>query len=698
MAEGGTVSASATLARAAPMIAVAVQGFTEVCETMFGISLAAEGEPERLRGDGLALGASNSLIIPGGGWEIGLFGSEQSLYGITRAMLAMEPDEEVPLSDVLDALREFVNMVSGHVKRAGSRLMNVPSGQIQIGVPLFLLNEDCAKFVPRRLPALAQSLSSPQFEGRVLLVVSDRRALGLCEEIDAILEDGAEDKHALGQVLSLFEEFTEAVPEIAKALRAWAQECSALVMQVINEELPDHEAQALGWVREGVGAALGTLAEGRLERFELPRAKPDFSASDEDAPLGPPVERDPETIETLGEFITESEEGLDRCDQILMGIESGAQDPDAINALFRVFHTIKGVAAFVEVTEAQSLAHTTETLLAKSRDGKLDLVTTPGAMDVVFESVEAMRAQISAARRAVEASRGFMRSPGLPGLLGRLEAVIRGEVPPPSAGSRARATQAGAAPRATVMPKAIKETVKIDVEVVERLTHVAATLGALEARLASRVDEASRAAFSDLWKATAEVREIGALMSAVSVSGLFQKMSRMVRDLSKKTGKLARVVLQGEETTAPRGMVEKLGDPLVHMIRNALDHGIEDTDGRRASGKALLATVGLSAVRDERTVTIELSDDGRGIDASRVLKKALDKGIVSPDADLSESDVFLLIFAPGFSTAEQVTALSGRGVGMDVVKRNIESLGGRIEISSRLGQGTRFKMVLPLVG
>jgi two-component system chemotaxis sensor kinase CheA len=240
--------------------------------------------------------------------------------------------------------------------------------------------------------------------------------------------------------------------------------------------------------------------------------------------------------------------------------------------------------------------------------------------------------------------------------------------------------------------------VKIDVEVVERLTHVAATLGALEARLASRVDEASRAAFAELWKATAEVREIGALMSAVSVSGLFQKMSRMVRDLSKKTGKLARVVLQGEETTAPRGMVEKLGDPLVHMIRNALDHGIEDTDGRRGSGKALLATVGLSAVRDERTVTIELSDDGRGIDASRVLKKAIDKGIVSPDADLSESDVFLLIFAPGFSTAEQVTALSGRGVGMDVVKRNIESLGGRIEISSRLGQGTRFKMVLPLVG
>ena len=134
------------------------------------------------------------------------------------------------------------------------------------------------------------------------------------------------------------------------------------------------------------------------------------------------------------------------------------------------------------------------------------------------------------------------------------------------------------------------------------------------------------------------------------------------------------------------------------MFRTARDHGIETTDGRGGASQPELATVGLSAVRDERTVTIELSDDGRGIDASRVLKKALDKGIVSPDADLSESDVFLLIFAPGFSTAEQVTALSGRGVGMDVVKRNIESLGGRIEISSRLGQGTRFKMVLPLVG
>ena len=695
MAEGGSMGRGDDLARAAPMIAVAAQGFTEVCETMFGISLVPEGDPERLRGDGLALGASNSLILPGGSWEIGLFGSEQSVYGISRAMLAMEPGEEIPLGDVLDALREFVNMISGHMKRAGASVAGVAPGQIQIGVPLFLLDADCAKFVPRRLPALAQSLSSPQFEGRVLLVVSDRRALGLAEEIGAFVEDIAHhDKTALGQALSLLEEFGEALPESADALRAWALDCSSLVMQVINEELTGREVAALSWVRDGVRAAAEVLRDGRLERFAAPSPKPDLSVSDDESPLGPPVERDPETVETLGEFISESEEGLDRCDQILMGIESGATDPDAINALFRVFHTIKGVAAFVEVTEAQSLAHTTETLLAKSRDGKLDLVKTAGALDVVFESVELMRVQIAGARRAVEAGRAFPSSPSLPSLLSRLEAVIRGEVPAPSPFARGRSTQLGDAPKAPAGPKTIKETVKIDAEIVERLAQVAASLGAIEAK----VDDGARAAMADLWKATAAVRELSAIMSMVSVSGLFQKMSRMVRDLSKKTGKLARVVLQGEETTAPRGMVEKLGDPLVHMIRNAIDHGIEDTAERRGSGKALLATIGLNAVRDDRTVTIELSDDGRGIDQARVFAKAVSKGIVAADAQLSEQEIFLLLFAPGFSTAEQVTALSGRGVGMDVVKRNIESMGGRIEIASRLGQGTRFRMVLPLVG
>jgi two-component system chemotaxis sensor kinase CheA len=157
-----------------------------------------------------------------------------------------------------------------------------------------------------------------------------------------------------------------------------------------------------------------------------------------------------------------------------------------------------------------------------------------------------------------------------------------------------------------------------------------------------------------------------------------------------------RVVLSGEDTRVPRAFVEKLGDPLVHMIRNAVDHGIESSEERRQSDKQLLATVKLTSHRHDNQVLIEVGDDGRGIDSEKVLARAIKKEIIDAETKLSEQEIYQLLFAPGFSTAEQVTSLSGRGVGMDVVKRNIESLGGRIEIQSSLGRGSTFQIMLPL--
>jgi two-component system chemotaxis sensor kinase CheA len=185
-------------------------------------------------------------------------------------------------------------------------------------------------------------------------------------------------------------------------------------------------------------------------------------------------------------------------------------------------------------------------------------------------------------------------------------------------------------------------------------------------------------------------------MRMVPVSGVFQKMARLVRDLSRKSGKQVRLVTSGETTEVDRSMVENIADPLVHMIRNAVDHGLEPPDARVAAGKPPMGEIRLSACHEGGSVVIQIEDDGRGLDQAAIVRKAVEKGLIESADGMSEAEISALIFAPGFSTAKEVTEISGRGVGMDVVKRNIESMRGRILISSTRGAGTRFKIVLPL--
>jgi two-component system chemotaxis sensor kinase CheA len=185
-------------------------------------------------------------------------------------------------------------------------------------------------------------------------------------------------------------------------------------------------------------------------------------------------------------------------------------------------------------------------------------------------------------------------------------------------------------------------------------------------------------------------------MRMVPVRGAFQKMARLVRDLSRKTGKDIVLEQAGEDTEMDRSMVERIEDPLVHLVRNSIDHGIESAADRLAAGKPGRAVIKLSAYHEGGSIVVELSDDGRGLDRERILAKAREKGLVEDGKDLTDAEVHALIFLPGFSTAAKVTEISGRGVGMDVVKRNIEGMRGRVSVTSRPGQGTTFRMVLPL--
>jgi two-component system chemotaxis sensor kinase CheA len=202
---------------------------------------------------------------------------------------------------------------------------------------------------------------------------------------------------------------------------------------------------------------------------------------------------------------------------------------------------------------------------------------------------------------------------------------------------------------------------------------------------------------SQLDKITRELQEMATSLRMVPLRPTFQKMARLARDLAKKSSKPVEFVTLGEETELDKTVVDRIGDPLVHMVRNSMDHGIEaDPDERIRAGKPATATVRLNAFQKGGSVCIEISDDGRGLDRDRILTKAREKGLIREDAEPSDREVWNLIFEPGFSTAKQVTDISGRGVGMDVVRRNIEALRGRIEIQSRSGLGTTFSIWLPL--
>jgi two-component system chemotaxis sensor kinase CheA len=197
-----------------------------------------------------------------------------------------------------------------------------------------------------------------------------------------------------------------------------------------------------------------------------------------------------------------------------------------------------------------------------------------------------------------------------------------------------------------------------------------------------------------LGRITTELQRTAMSLRMVPIRRTFQKMTRLVRDLAAQQQKQVQLLVEGEETELDRNLVEELSDPLVHMIRNSVDHGIELPAARVAQGKPALGTIRLSASHQRGGIVIGIQDDGKGLDRDRILAKARERGIVKPNATLTEAEIFALIFAPGFSTAE--IDVSGRGVGMDVVRRNIERLRGKVEIQSVAGQGSTFTIVLPL--
>ena len=450
-----------------------------------------------------------------------------------------------------------------------------------------------------------------------------------------------------------------------------------------------------------------------------------------------------ENAELLAEFHAEAVDHLQQIEAALLVLDEEPKDADALSSMFRSFHTIKGVSGFLKLTPMHTLTHEVESLLDLARNDELDL--TPPVITEILRSRDAVQAMVQQITIALE--QGVIPDEVVPVFhlihaVNRL-AVPRGTVPaaaPVSAGSvpagMAPITFLDAAPAGTEsheeheehdeaaepdMTKGVKAkaktavvrnatataTVRVNTEKLDTLMNVVGELVIVQSQLMeSSRDSQSAGSHEDgstlnrnltqLGRITKELQHTAMALRMVPVKPTFQKMERIARDLSRECGKKVSFHVSGEDTEIDRSVVEEIADPLVHMVRNAMDHGLEDPAGRISSGKNEVGNVSLHAYHQGSNMVIELTDDGRGLDANKLIAKARKQGLVPDNHALDEQEIYQLIFHPGFSTAEKVTAVSGRGVGMDVVKRNIEKLRGKIEIESTLGKGSTFRIMLPL--
>ena len=418
--------------------------------------------------------------------------------------------------------------------------------------------------------------------------------------------------------------------------------------------------------------------------------------------------------ELLAEFYSEAVDHLQQIEVALLALEQEPENPEALNSIFRSFHTIKGNAGFLQLMPMHQLAHEVESLLDLARSRKLRLNSS--IITAILHSRDALRAQVQQVSVALETGRLPDQIIPVSHLISAVKRLATNAPwPLPASEPKPRAARESAppmppaltpsAPTPAAAPKAGGgggATVRVSTDKLDSLMDVVGELVIVQSQLLETAREIGPAIptlqrnVTHLSRITKELQHTAMGLRMIPIKPTFQKMERLVRDLARDFGKRVNFTTSGEDTELDRTVVEIIGDPLVHMVRNALDHGLESPADRQARGKAETGSVHLHAYHQGSNIVIELRDDGRGIDPDRVYRKAVEKGLIAANATLGREEILTLLFSPGFSTAEKVTAVSGRGVGMDVVKRNIERLRGKVEIASEVGRGSTFTIKLPL--
>jgi two-component system chemotaxis sensor kinase CheA len=432
-------------------------------------------------------------------------------------------------------------------------------------------------------------------------------------------------------------------------------------------------------------------------------------------PLELKSDLDPELVE---EFITDAREQLSNIEQGTLALEKDAENREVLHMLFRAFHTFKGNAGFLDLPAIGHLAHALESLLGGAREGRLRIDSA--IIDIILKSrdtlqqfVDEIEAQITGkkARQIVHLPTAALKAATqsiLEGADASADPLPTRDTSEPARAETEEIPEVDHEPdpavtaRSRYLNDAALHSVKVSTSKLDGLVDLAGELLIAQSLVVQNVStpDVSRHSLArnldQLSRISKELQRMALAMRMVPIGATFQKMERLVRDVAAKQGKTIQLILEGEDTEVDRTIAEKFSDPLMHMVRNAVDHAIELPERRVAAGKSPTGTIRLRAYHRSGNIIIEIEDDGIGLNRERIVAKAVQQGLLRSGAVPDERELLNLILQPGFSTAAVVTSISGRGVGMDVVQKNITQLRGKLDLKSVPGQGTTFTIRLPL--
>jgi two-component system chemotaxis sensor kinase CheA len=415
-----------------------------------------------------------------------------------------------------------------------------------------------------------------------------------------------------------------------------------------------------------------------------------------------------ELQEATKEFLIESHENLDQLDTDLVGLEEAAAPAEALGRIFRTLHTIKGSCSFLGFPRLEALAHAGEDLLGKLRDGKV--LRGPAVTDALLRLVDAIRKALAGIE--ADGSDDAADDPALVAVLRQLaagEAVVGATVAGPAAAAALSSAEFELAPAADGETASAPDgsavydaSVRINVELLDKLMAIAGEIVLARNQILQYGQRHGDASFQNTCRQlnliTTELQEHVMKTRLQPLGNVWNRFPRLVRDAAQACGKRVRLETEGSQTELDKTLIEAIRDPLTHLVRNAIDHGIESPARRRAVGKPEEGRLRLRAYHEGGQVNVEVSDDGGGMDPERIRQRAIEQRVVTAEqaARMGPQTLLGLVFLPGFSTAASVTTLSGRGVGMDVVKTNVEKIGGSVDLHSTPGQGTTVRLRIPL--
>ena len=447
--------------------------------------------------------------------------------------------------------------------------------------------------------------------------------------------------------------------------------------------------------------------------------------------------------ELTREFLIESQEGLDRMERCLTELEERPQDKELLGEIFRSVHTIKGTTGFLGFARLERMAHAGENLLGQLRDGKLvaneeiisGLLALMDGLRAILQSIEndgsegqgddhAMIERLvvlqqinengtpapaeaappkkrrAAAKRTPRTQKAVTANPGSKSRESQPETALAVLRPLEASAIESSVEAAVSSAQGRALGNTADSTLRVDVDLLNRMMNLVGELVLTRNQILQATDSDANLILLSrrLDMVTADLREAVMKARMQPVGHVFSKYPRMVRDLAQMLNKRVRLVMDGQETELDKSLLEAIKDPLTHSVRNAIDHGIEMPAAREAVGKDPEGILRLRAYQESSHVIIEVSDDGGGMRVERIRDKAIERHLITREkaAQLSERELMQLIFLPGFSTAEAITNVSGRGVGMDVVRTNVEKIGGKVEVESHPGKGTTLRLRIPL--